>query len=158
MKTTAVLIAALLSTPLIAQDAAVAPTTTPAPAVEMTEQAQQHLQLTRNILEVLRELTGTLDSVKDRNTADAAAVKVQEIATRMQELQMQADSYPALSKEQEKLVKSAINEQEVQETVHNFLVSIVQIAQANCYESLPMNQALGRVLSKATKASAGATN
>lgn len=157
MKTTAVLTAALLSTPLIAQDAVVAPTT-PAPAVEMTEQAQQHLQLTRNILEVLRELTGTLDSVKDRNTADAAAVKVQEIATRMQELQMQADSYPALSKEQEKLVKSAINEQEVQETVQNFLVSIVQIAQANCYESLPMNQALGRVLSKAAKASTGATN
>lgn len=157
MKTTAILTAALLSTPLLAQDAAVAPMT-PAPAVEMTEQARQHLQLTRNILEVLRELTGTLDSVKDQTTADAAAVKVQEIAVRMQELQMEADSYPALSKEQEKLVKSAINEQEVQDTVHNFLVSIVQIAQANCYESLPMNQALGKVLSKAAKASANATN
>lgn len=157
MKTTAVLTAVLLSTPLIAQDAADAPTT-PAPAVEMSEQAQQHLQLTRNILEVLRELTGTLESVKDQTTADAAAAKVQEIATRMQELQMQADSYPALSKEQEKLVKSAINEQEVQETVHNFLVSFVQIAQANCYESLPMNEALGRVLSKAAKAPANATN
>lgn len=157
MKTTAILTAALLSIPLLAQDAAVAPMT-PAPAVEMTEQARQHLQLTRNILEVLRELTGTLDSVKDQTTADAAAVKVQEIAVRMQELQMEADSYPALSKEQEKLVKSAINEQEVQDTVHNFLVSIVQIAQANCYESLPMNQALGKVLSKAAKASANATN
>lgn len=157
MKTTAILTAALLSIPLLAQDAAVAPMT-PAPAVEMTEQARQHLQLTRNILDVLRELTGTLDSVKDQTTADAAAVKVQEIAVRMQELQMEADSYPALSKEQEKLVKSAINEQEVQDTVHNFLVSIVQIAQANCYESLPMNQALGKVLSKAAKASANATN
>lgn len=157
MKTTAILTAVLLSTPLMAQDAAVIPST-PAPAVEMTEQARQHLQLTRNILEVLRELTGTLDSVKDQTTADAAAVKVHEIAVKMHELQTQADSYPALSKEQEKLVKSAINEQEVQETVHNFLVSIVQIAQANCYDSPSMNQALGRVLSKAAKASTSATN
>lgn len=157
MKTTSVLTIALLSTPLIAQDAAVAPTT-PAPAVEMTEQAQQHLQLSRNILEVLRELTGTLESVKDQTTADAAAVKVQEIAAKMRELQTQADSFPALSKEQEKLVKSAINEQEVQETVHNFVVSVVQMAQANCYDSPSMNQALVKVLSKASNAPAGATN
>ena len=157
MKTTSVLTIILLSTPLIAQEAAVAPTT-PAPAVEMTEQAQQHLQLSRNILEVLRELTGTLESVKDQTTADAAAVKVQEIATKMRELQTQADSFPALSKEQEKLVKSAINEQEVQETVHNFLVSVVQMAQANCYDSPSMSQALVKVLSKASNAPSSSTN
>lgn len=157
MKTTAILTAVLLSTALMAQDAAVTPAT-PAPAVEMTEQAQQHLQLSRNILEVLRELTGTLESVKDQTTADAAAVKVQEIADKMRALQVQADSFPTLSKEQEKLVKSAINEQEVQETVHNFLVSVVQMAQANCYDSPSMSQALVKVLSKASNAPAGATN
>lgn len=157
MKTISILTIALLSTPLIAQDAAVAPAT-PAPAVEMTEQAQQHLQLSRNILEVLRELTGTLESVKDQTTADAAAVKVQEIADKMRALQVQADSFPSLSKEQEKLVKSAINEQEVQETVHNFLVSVVQMAQANCYDSPSMSQALVKVLSKASNTPSSATN
>ena len=157
MKTISILTIALLSTPLIAQDAAVAPAT-PAPAVEMTEQAQQHLQLSRNILEVLRELTGTLESVKDQTTADAAAVKVQEIADKMRALQVQADSFPSLSKEQEKLVKSAINEQEVRETVHNFLVSVVQMAQANCYDSPSMSQALVKVLSKASNTPSSATN
>ena len=157
MKTISILTIALLSTPLIAQDAAVAPAT-PAPAVEMTEQAQQHLQLSRNILEVLRELTGTLESVKDQTTADAAAVKVQEIADKMRALQVQADSFPSLSKEQEKLVKSAINEQEVRETVHNFLVSVVQMAQANCYDSPSMSQALVKVLNKASNTPSSATN
>lgn len=157
MKTTAVLTAVLLSTPLIAQDAAVAPTTS-APAEEMTEQAKNHLQLSRNILLVLRELTGTLESVKDQTTADAAAVKVQEIAVRMQQLQQQADSFPSLSKDQEALVKANINEQEVQNTVHNFLVSVVQMAQVNCYDSELMSTALALVLRKATSAPSGATN
>lgn len=157
MKTTAVLTAVLLSTPLIAQDAAVAPTTS-APAEEMTEQAKNHLQLSRNILLVLRELTGTLESVKDQTTADAAAVKVQEIAVRMQQLQQQADSFPSLSKDQEALVKANINEQEVQNTVHNFLVSVVQMAQVNCYDSESMSRALSMVLRKATSDPSGATN
>ncbi len=157
MKTTAVLTAVLLSTPLIAQDAVVTPTTS-APAEEMTEQAQQHLQLSRNILLVLRELTGTLESVKDQTTADAAAAKVQEIAARMQQLQQQADSFPSLSKDQEALVKANINEQEVQNTVHNFLVSVVQMAQMNCYDSESMSKALSLVLRKATGNPSGATN
>lgn len=157
MKNTAFLSAVLLAGSLSAQDAGIA-NTSPTPAVEMTEQAQHHLQLSRNILQVLRDLTGTLQSVNDRTTADAAAVKVQEIAVRMQELQVQADCYPALSKEQEALVKAAINKQEVQETVHNFLVSVVQIAQANCYESDSMNRALSCVLSKATKTPAESGN
>lgn len=157
MKTTAVLTAVLLSTPLIAQDADVTPTTS-APAEEMSEQAKKHLQLSRNILLVLRELTGTLESVKDQTTADAAAVKVQEIAVRMQQLQQQADSFPSLSKDQEALVKANINEQEVQNTVHNFLVSVVQMAQVNCYDSESMSTALALVLRKATSAPSGATN
>lgn len=157
MKTTAVLTAVLLSTPLIAQDAAVTPTTS-APAEEMSEQAKKHLQLSRNILLVLRELTGTLESVKDQTTADAAAVKVQEIAVRMQQLQQQADSFPSLSKDQEALVKANINEQEVQNTVHNFLVSVVQMAQMNCYDSESMSRALSMVLRKATSDPSGATN
>lgn len=157
MKTTAVLTAVLLSTPLIAQDAAVTPTTS-APAEEMSEQAKNHLQLSRNILLVLRELTGTLESVKDQTTADAAAVKVQEIAARMQQLQQQADSFPSLSKDQEALVKANINEQEVQNTVHNFLVSVVQMAQMNCYDSESMSRALSMVLRKATSDPSGATN
>lgn len=157
MKTTAVLTAVLLSTPLIAQDAAVTPTTS-APAEEMSEQAKNHLQLSRNILLVLRELTGTLESVSDQTTADAAAVKVQEIAARMQQLQQQADSFPSLSKDQEALVKANINEQEVQNTVHNFLVSVVQMAQMNCYDSESMSRALSMVLRKATSNPSGATN
>lgn len=157
MKTTAVLTAVLLSTPLIAQDADVTPTTS-APAEEMSEQAKNHLQLSRDILLVLRELTGTLESVNDQTTADAAAVKVQEIAARMQQLQQQADSFPSLSKDQEALVKANINEQEVQNTVHNFLVSVVQMAQMNCYDSESMSRALSMVLRKATSDPSGATN
>ncbi len=157
MKTTAILTATLLSCSLLAQETIVV-SSAHIPAVEMTEQAKSHLQLSRNILSVLRELTGTLESVKDQTTADAAAVRVQEIAVKMQALQLQADNYPALNKEQEALVKAAINEQEVQETVHNFLVSVVQIAQANCYESDSMNQALSKVLRKAAKVPSEATN
>lgn len=155
MKTTAILTAVLLSSPLWAQETTA---TSPAPAVEMTEQAKSHLQLSRNILQVLRELTGTLETVKDQTTADAAAVKVQEIAVRMKELQLQADSYPTLSREQEALVKANINEQEVQSTVHNFLVSVVQMAQVNCYDSESMSSALSLVLRKATKTPSESAN
>lgn len=155
MKSTAILTAVLLSSPLWAQETTA---TSPAPAVEMTEQAKSHLQLSLNILQVLRELTGTLETVKDQTTADAAAVKVQEIALRMQQLQQQADSYPTLNREQEALVKAGINEQEVQSTVHDFLVSVVQMAQVNCYESESMSSALSLVLRKAAKAPVDAAN
>lgn len=157
MKTTALFTAFLLCSPLLAQGTDT-PNAAPTPAVEMTEQAQHHLQLSRNILQVLRELTGTLQTVKDRDSADAAAVKVQEIADKMQELQVQAESYPTLSKEQEALVKASINKQEVQDTVHNFLVSVVQVAQVNCYESDSMSKALSGVLNKATKTPEETTN
>lgn len=157
MKTTAILTAALLSSSLLAQET-VAAFSTPLPAAEMTEQAKSHLQLSRNILMVLRELTGTLESVKDQTTADAAAVKVQEIAVRMQQLQQQADSFPSLSKDQEALVKANINEQEVQNTVHNFLVSVVQMAQVNCYDSESMSRALSLVLRKATSTPSAEAN
>ena len=50
--------------------------------------------------------------------------------------------------EQEAEVKANINEQEVKETVHNFLVSVVQMAQVNCYESEALNNALSLMLGK----------
>lgn len=150
MKTTAILSVALLSTSLFAQEPIPA-TSDNLTAVEMTDHAQQHLQISRTILATLKELTATLENVKDQTTADFAATKVQEIAVKMVQLQDQADNIPSLSKEQEALVKAEIKEKEVQETVHRFLVSVVQMAQVNCYESELMSDALMQILRKPVK-------
>ncbi len=150
MKTTftAVLSCAVLCANLSAQEVAETTQSPAAPTEELTEQTRNHVEVSKNILLVLRELTTTLETVQNKTTADEAAGKVLEIAARMQELQNQAENIPALTREQEELVRANINEKEVQETVHNFLVSVVQMAQVNCYESEAMSKALTAVLSK----------
>ena len=134
----------LLGLPLAAQDAVPTPS-------ELTAESRSYLEISRGILQVLRDLTGTLDAVQNKSAADASAQKVIDIAERMQQLQAQADSIPALTLEQEAEVKANINETEVRETVHNFLVSVVQMSQVNCYESEALNNALSVMLGKHVK-------
>ncbi len=134
----------LLGFPLVAQDAA------PTPA-ELTVESRSYLEISRGILQVLRDLTSTLDAVQNKSAADASAQKVIDIAERMQQLQNQADAIPALTVEQEAEIKANINEEEVRETVHNFLVSVVQMSQVNCYESEALNDALSMMLGKHVK-------
>lgn len=134
----------LLGLPLAAQDAVPTPS-------ELTAESRSYLEISRAILQVLRDLTGTLDAVQNKSAADASAQKVIDIAERMQQLQAQADSIPALTLEQEAEVKANINETEVRETVHNFLVSVVQMSQVNCYESEALNNALSVMLGKHVK-------
>lgn len=143
---TTVCMVALMGCPLVAQEA----TVTAAPAAEsgMSVASRSYLEISRSILQTLRELTTTLDAVQDKSDADASAQQVLAIADKMQKLQAEAETIPMLTPEQEAEVKANINEQEVKETVHNFLVSVVQMAQVNCYESEAMNNALSQMLGK----------
>ena len=143
---TTVCMIALMGCPLGAQEA----TVTAAPAAEsgMSVVSRSYLEISRSILQTLRELTSTLDAVQDKSDADASAQQVLAIADKMQKLQAEAETIPMLTPEQEAEVKANINEQEVKETVHNFLVSVVQMAQVNCYESEALNNALSLMLGK----------
>ncbi|MBQ2814037.1 MAG: hypothetical protein IJE66_03395 [Akkermansia sp.] len=143
---TTVCMVALMGCPLVAQEA----TVTAAPAAEpgMSVVSRSYLEISRSILQTLRELTSTLDAVQDKSDADASAQQVLAIADKMQKLQAEAETIPMLTPEQEAEVKANINEQEVKETVHNFLVSVVQMAQVNCYESEALNNALSLMLGK----------
>lgn len=144
---TTVWAAVLVGCPLIAQESAVSAAVT-ASVDEMSAASRSYLEISRGILQTLRELTVTLDAVQDKSAADASAQRVLDIADRMQKLQAKADTIPVLTPEQEAEVKANINEQEVRETVHNFLVSVVQMAQVNCYESSALNDALALMLGK----------
>lgn len=137
--------ATLLSPVWSAEEATVAQTPV-APAAATSEQ-NDYVQISKNILTILQELTVTLDAVKDKAAADASAEKVNIIAEEMKELQKIADAIPAPTAEQEAELKASINEKDVKDTVHNFMVSIVQMAQADCYESDAMRSALSKILS-----------
>lgn len=129
-------------------------TTTTAPAspeqVQLTPDQQNYVQISRDIMAVLQNLTQTLGSVTNKETADLAAPKVTEIAAQLHQLQEAADAVPAPTEELEQALKLSMSEEEVKSAVHNFLVTVIQVAQVNCYDSEAMLAALTQVLGTET--------
>lgn len=129
-----------------------APAPAPAPEqVKLTPDQQTYVQISRDIMSVLQNLTQTLGSVTDKATADLAAPKVTEIAVQLHKLQAAADAVPAPTEDLENALKLSLSEEEVKAAVHNFLVTVIQVAQVNCYDSEAMLAALSHVLSAEEK-------
>lgn len=128
-----------------------ATTETQAPEqVQLTPDQQNYVNISRDIMLVLQNLTQTLGSVTDKASADLAAPKVTQIAGQLHQLQAAADAVPAPAEDLEKALKLSLREEDVKAAVHNFLVTVIQVAQVNCYDSEAMLTALADVLGTET--------
>lgn len=120
--------------------------TTTATDESTAAEAQQYVQMANEVLSVVKELTAQLKNVTDQATADAAAPQISGISARMIELQKKAENMPRPNAAVELMVRNAINVQEVQQVVSEFLNSFIRISMSNAYGSQALLNALGPVI------------
>lgn len=138
MKTFAVYAMALL--------AAVMPTASLA-ATPANETEAAYLQIGQDTVALINELTQVLNSVKDRESADAAVPRVQEVAAKLQSLRERAEALPAPGSDQEALFRENMNSAEVRAAIQNFMLSMLNLAQTDAYGSEELINALTRMVS-----------
>ena len=142
-----ILLLSLLAAPLAMADISLGTPQQPEAGQTASVDAAEYVAMAQEVIASLNELTATLTGVHDKATADAAAVKVNEQATRMMALQAKAESLPLPTPEVEMQVRSSINVAEVQQTVSSFLESFIRIGMNNAYGSQALLNALGPVMS-----------
>lgn len=106
------------------------------------QEAEPYIQLGKDIIQAVKELTEILNGVKDTATADAAAPAVHKLTLRMRELQAQAEAMPATDAGVEALVSRSLNVAEAQNTISSFMQVIIRISMANAYNSEALITAL----------------
>lgn len=89
-----------------------------------------------------------MQGVKDKETADAAAPKVQELGERLQQLQKEAAGFAPPTAAEEAAYKAAINTAEIKKTVDAFMQAIITSAQAQTYGSTELSKALENLLGR----------
>lgn len=141
-----ILLLSLLAAPLAMADISLGTPQQPEAGQTASVDAAEYVAMAQEVIASLNELTATLTSVHDKATADAAAVKVNEQATRMMALQAKAESLPLPTPEVEMQVRSSINVQEVQKTVHEFMGAIIKLGMSNAYGSEELLNALGPIM------------
>lgn len=117
-----------------------------APAAADEETA--YLQIGQDTVALLRELTAVLDSVKDRESADAAVSRVHEISAKMQALRQRAESMPKPEPGQEAILREHMNNEEVRSAVQQFMAALLNLAQTDAYGSEELITALTRMVSE----------
>lgn len=99
-------------------------------------------------LSTLQEITAVMNNVKDKETADAAAPKIHELAERLQLLQKEAAGFAPPSAAEEAAYRAAINTAEIKKTVDAFMQAIITSAQAQTYGSAELSKALENLLGR----------
>lgn len=117
-----------------------------AEAEEASAPTQDYLQIGQETVALLNELTGVLETVKDKESADAAVSRVQEIASKMQELRSRAEALPAPDNEDEAALREKLNNGEVRSAIHRFMVAMLDLAQTDAYGSEELINALTRMV------------
>lgn len=117
-----------------------------AEAKETSAPTQDYLQIGQETVALLNELTGVLETVKDKESADAAVSRVQEIAAKMQELRSRAEALPAPDNEDEAALREKLNNGEVRGAIHRFMVAMLDLAQTDAYGSEELINALTRMV------------
>lgn len=118
----------------------------PAEAREASAPTQDYLQIGQETVALLNELTGVLETVKDKESADAAVSRVQKIASKMQELRSRAEALPAPDNEDEAALREKLNNGEVRSAIHRFMVAMLDLAQTDAYGSEELINALTRMV------------
>lgn len=122
---------------------------TPASAEEQPAATaeKQYMQLGKDTVALLNELTATLSNISDKESADAAVPRVEKMAARMQELRLRAESLPRPQEGIEQEVRTRLNDEEVRQAVQQFMVALLQLAQTDAYGSENLISALTRMVS-----------
>lgn len=141
-----ILLLSLLAAPLAMADISLGGAQQPEAGQTASVDAAEYVSMAKEVIASLNELTATLMGVHDKVSADAAAAKVNEQATRMVALQAKSESLPLPTPEVEMQVRSSINVQEVQKTVHEFLSAIIKLGMSNAYGSEELLNALGPIM------------
>lgn len=139
MKTFAIYTMALL--------AAVIPTASLA-AAPASETEEAYLQIGQEAVSLINELTEVLNSVTDRESADAAVPRVQEVIAKLQEMRKRAEALPAPGGEHEALFRDNLNSAEVRTAVQSFMLAMLNLAQTDAYGSEELINALTRMVSE----------
>ncbi len=122
------------------------PISIPAEQPKAPQDAEEYLSIAKEVLEIVKELTGVLAGVKDTASADAAAPQITPLTTKLISLQKKSEAMPRPGSEVEQLVRANINVQEVQQVVGSFLESFIRIGTNNGYGSEALLNALSPVL------------
>lgn len=124
------------------------------PAVQAVPQraAVSHLDaalgVQQSFMDVLRTLTATLQGVKDKESADAAAPAVRELGERLSLLQNEAQGFAAPKGREEADFKAAMNSAEVHQTVDAFMQCLTDLAAAGTYDSEALAAELAKLFGK----------
>lgn len=118
----------------------------PAVAEEMTAPTQDYLQIGQETVALLNELTNVLEEVKNKESADGAVVRVQEISAKMQELRTRAEALPLPDNEAETEMRAKMNNGEVRSAIRRFMVAMLDLAQTEAYGSEELINALTRMV------------
>lgn len=117
-----------------------------AEAKEASAPTQDYLHIGQETVALLNELTGVLETVKDKESADAAVSRVQEIAAKMQELRSRAEALPAPDNKDEAALRENLNNGEVRGAIRRFMVAMLNLAQTDAYGSEELINALTRMV------------
>lgn len=115
-------------------------------AQETSAPTQDYLQIGQETVALLNELTDALETVKDKESADAAVSRVQEISAKMQELRTRAEALPAPGNEDEAELRAKMNNGEVRSAIRRFMVAMLDLAQTDAYGSEELINALTRMV------------
>lgn len=115
-------------------------------AEEESASVQDYLNIGQETVALLNELTDTLETVKDRESADAAVSRVQEISAKMQKLRDRAETLTVPDNEDEAELRAKMNNGEVRSAIRRFMVAMLELAQTDAYGSEELINALTRMV------------
>ena len=141
-----ILLVTLLAAPMVLADISLGGTTQTSTPRSTAADAQEYISMAHEVLGCVNELTGILTGVANKETADAAAPKVDAITTRLLTLQTKSESMPAPTPEVELQVRNSINVQEVQKTASDFLGAIIKLGMSNAYGSEALLNSLAPIM------------
>lgn len=115
-------------------------------AEEVGAAAPDYMLIGNETVSLLNDLTDVLETVKDRESADAAVCRVQAISAKMQELRMRAEALPTPDSEAKEELRETLNNKEVRAAVHRFMIAMLDLAQTDAYGSEELINALSRMV------------
>lgn len=108
--------------------------------------APDYMLIGNETVSLLNNLTDVLETVKDRDSADAAVCRVQAISAKMQELRTRAESLPSPDSIAKEELRETVNNKEVRVAVRRFMVAMLNLAQTDAYGSEELINALSRMV------------
>lgn len=118
-----------------------------AEAKDASVPTQNYLSIGQETVTLINAMTDVLENVKDKESADAAVSRVQELSAKMQELRTRAEALPVPDNEDEVELRENLNNGEVRTAIHRFIAAILDLAKTDAYGSEELVNALSRMMS-----------